>query len=76
MILCKLLFESFGMYILHGKIIADAPLCFRSKYLGEKELRPSLQKYLQTVCLIFWIAIINIHKNLLPIRVYYHIYYN
>jgi len=25
--------------IYHGKTVADAPLCFLSKYLGQKELR-------------------------------------
>jgi hypothetical protein len=49
---------------------------FLLEVFGTKRTQERLKKYLQIVCLNSWIVIINILKNILPIRVYYNIYNN
>jgi|WetSurMetagenome_2_1015567.scaffolds.fasta_scaffold747812_1 hypothetical protein len=57
----------------HGLRAGDTPLCFLSRILGQKRSLERLKKYYQKFCLISWIAIINIYKIDLQLRVYYYI---
>ena len=56
----------------HGFRSLDTPLCFQSSILGQKRSLESLKKDIQRLCLISWIATLNIYNFNLLLRVVYY----